>query len=146
MEIAVNDTIVKDRRFYSPVPVCEAVECRLGTYTTPALSEALRQNLAIYPWGTKRDFPLYALNDKMVLATDGELQWVYYERRGVEWKSFGYPTSRDTVRRRLPLDTPAEVVEMVGRFPDHFSHHFREVKAAPPKQEAGEVGPFVAIV
>jgi hypothetical protein len=71
---------------------------------------------------------MYSVGERVILATDDELQWVFYRRQGKKWRAYAFPTTMATVERRLrwaerdwgTVILPG-VREAVAAFPGHFS-------------------------
>ncbi len=71
------------------------------------------------PWTSTKDRPLFSLSPRRILATDDELQWVVYERRGKSWRAVAFPTIKETLVRYTSGDTLA-ARKVVQEFPDRF--------------------------
>ena len=95
------------------------------------------------PWRAP-DTPLFPLRDGWHLATDRELQWIVYRRRGSRWVAFGFPTSKAAVWMYLReyvsdrfgtlegVDPAA--VSVIRSWPGHLFRHWLEQQTTTQKE------------
>ena len=125
-EIELTEAILRDRenavREGSPIP-------KPVPTVAPASCTGLRpgkwpsEELPRVEFWTSEDTPILVLSDRWVLATDWELQWVLYRRKGKQWRAQVFPTSLGSLLWNLEhTDVSPEALATVRSWPKgHFS-------------------------
>ena len=127
---------------YTPHPPHETPSCTTQNGLDRPSKRLSSVDLEGSDWKSK-DRAFLKFTDRWLLASDDELQWVLYHRKGSQWKAARFPTTRETlltaIRERIPEGISPEALQQIQSWPDAFRHwlqpkgfkHDRLFKEAP---------------
>lgn len=138
-EEEVTKAIVKARKkavrdeskLPSPIPPPRAASCT-GKIARKPLSRA---PLSVPNWSAQ-DTPILRLSDRWVLATDWELQWVLYSRKGQQWRAQYFPTSTQSLLWYLQHEVPDCDPEALATIRGWPRGHFNRWRIATNHEDA----------